>query len=583
MPTITPSDARWSRLQAAAYAVVVLLGAVLVVLTALNQPYNQNEGQQIGPYDDPDLSRAISGTRQPPLGPLLGVFVQRLLGIGHLEQRVVPMAAGIGCLVVTALLVRRLGTGWWGAVALVFMATAPVFLRFSAYTRPYALPMLLILVCALAGSRWLESGRWRWLLVAVLSGFGLPLARVPEPTAFLGAAAAVLVIAALRHRLPRRRAWLLAGGLLAGLVTVGTYSAVTLDQESQQTSTGEPLLDLDPGHALDRLPTGAREVWDYVLPLYGQWFPWWPVVVLAVAAALVIPRSRATLLHHWFWLPMVLAPLAFLVAFHTVMAFPLDIRHYRIRFAYFWVPPLTILVAVLLRSIWPGVAAGWWATVRRWVAPVLAAVLVLGQAPMTWRVLTENFAVDLELAGDVISDQVPAGSLVIYDGAALPDRWRQPFFGRERFLDGTARVVSAEQVARGAPIRGDGPVYLLILDSACASTVVCDGPVADWSGEVEGFEKVRRFDRFTLYEPASSQRGVGGIEQAMLSLVTAFGPEWSVTDAAAAARLMHRRGQSQAATELLGRTCDRLPTGLAGECVEELTDLGLGPLLPERG
>ncbi len=45
-----------------------------------------------------------------------------------------------------------------------------------------------------------------------------------------------------------------------------------------------------------------------------------------------------------------LGPLAFLVAYHTVNPFPLDVRHYRSRFAYFWIPALVVMVAVGRRS-----------------------------------------------------------------------------------------------------------------------------------------------------------------------------------------------------------------------------------------
>ena len=45
----------------AVWVLVVALGAALLVVTAVNQPYNQNEWVQLRPYDKPDLGEAIAG------------------------------------------------------------------------------------------------------------------------------------------------------------------------------------------------------------------------------------------------------------------------------------------------------------------------------------------------------------------------------------------------------------------------------------------------------------------------------------------------------------------------------------------
>lgn len=564
MPTSTHD-----RTQALAYGVVVLVGSALIVLTSLNQPYNQNEWQQIAPYDSPDLGEAVSGTRQPPLDALLGALLQRLTGEGHLEQRLVPMVSGLGCLLLMVALLRGLRTGYAGVVALAFMATAPVFLRFSAYTRPYALPMMLLLVCALAGSRWLDTGRLRWLVLAVIGAVALPLTRVPEPTVFLAASAVVLAVAGLRSALPRSRAWLLAGGLIGPLVTVGAYSALVLARETDRTSTGDALLDLSPSRAVARLPAGAREMVDHVLPLYGHWFAWWPLVLLVAGLGLALPAARRRLLRTWYWLPLALGPLTFLLAYHSVNSFPLEMRHYQIRFACFWVPPLVMTVAVVLQSL--GTGPRW----PRRLGAALAVALVVGQLPATWRVLTDNDAVDFEQAGAVVADRVPAAGLVIYDSPARTGWWRQPFSGRERYLPDDVALVSAERLAEGRrrlPV--DAPIHVLLLDSDCASATACDIPGLQWSGALDGYEPTARVDRFTLYAPTAGQRGPTGAVTALLSLVDAFGEEWGVTDAAAAARLLRAQGHPAQAAAVLRRVCEGRPA-----CREEVRGFGLGRLL----
>ena len=567
-----PSRGWRGRLELALLAATVVLGSVLIVVTALNQPYNQNEFQQLEPYASPDLGTAVSGTRQPPLDPLLGVAVERLRGEGHLEQRLVPIGAGIGSLVAMAVLLWRLRLGWYGVGAMTFMATAPLFLRYSAYTRPYALPLFLMVLCVLAGTRWLDTGRTRWLVVALGSAFLLPLARVPEPTVFLASAAVVLGVVGRRHRPERRRCWWLAGALLLGLATSGIASLLALVGKTDEDS-GAGILDPHPGHAIERVPTGLRELRDYVGPLYADWFPWWPVVVLTVVLAAVLAGARRQLRSLWFWLPMVLAPLVFLVAYHTVNDYPLDIRHYRIRFAYFWVPPLVVLVAVVAATIGrSGRAAG------RWLGAALVAALVVGQLPATWAVLTENDAVDQAGVARLVRDRVPENAVVVFTGPGETTRWRQPFFGQELVRgDPGPPIRSPRALGSGRdPLLDEAPIYLLLLDGPCVSSVVCDAPATVWSGEVDGYEQIARYDRFRLFAPTQGQRGEPGTATALLALVDAFGPLRSVSAAAGAAVMLARTGREAEAERLVEEVCESHPESARATCRQEMPDRSRG-------
>src|SRR5690242_13132890 len=119
------------------------------------------------------------------------------------------------------------------------MATAPVFLCFAAYARPYALPVLLMTLAAYAGSRWLDDGSRRWLAVAVFAAFLMPLSRVPEPVTFLGSATLILALVGWRRPELRRRTWSLAAGFVVAVVTVGALAAIKLSNEP--TTTDKPL------------------------------------------------------------------------------------------------------------------------------------------------------------------------------------------------------------------------------------------------------------------------------------------------------------------------------------------------------
>ena len=514
-------------------ALAVVVGAMLSVLAAVKQPYNQNEWVQIAPYDSWDPEIVTSGTRQPPLDPILGALVQHLFGVGPLQQRLVPVLAGIGSLVVMALLLRRCGLHLHGAVALWLMATAPLFLRYNAYARPYALPLFLMLVCAYAGSRWLDDGARRWLALALGSALLLPLARVPEPVVFLASAVLVLVLAGWRRWLTRNRAWGLAGGLLAALVSVGALTTLKLGGQTAR-STGDSLIDLSVSRAMDRLPTGLRELREFVAPLYADWFPFWPLILLAMLLAVALPSSRRRLATTWWWLPLVLAPLAFLAAYHSVNPYPLDERHYRIRFAYFWIPSLVVLVAVTSEAVSRHARAA-----AAWTGPALAGLLLVSQLPATWQVLTEDDAVDVRRVAALAQDQLPADAVLLYDGPSPNGHWRQPFFGGPRWFDGAhARVVSPTKIAAGSATVGQaaGPVYLVVLDAPCVDSVACDSPDHP-IGEIIGWDVAERSDWFTLYAPAEGQAGRNGAIEALDALAGAYGPGYARVNAQAAKRL----------------------------------------------
>jgi len=530
-----PAASGWwtDRRERLLHALAVLVGATLSVLAAINQPYNQNEWVQIAPYDSWDPVAVTSGTRQPPLDPILGALVQHVTGVGQLQQRLVPVAAGIGSLILMALLLRRLGLRVHGVAALWFMATAPLFLRYNAYARPYALPLLLMLLCAYAGSRWLDDGDRRWLAVAVGGALLLPLARVPEPVVFLGSSALILLLAGWHHWLSRGRAWWLGGGFLTALASVGALTVLKLGNQ-KAAATGKSLIDLDPGRALDRIPTGVRELRDFVAGSYAEWFPWWPITLLVVVLAMALPSSRRRLSTTWWWLPMVLAPLAFLALYHSVNPFPLDERHYRIRFAYFWIPSLVVLVAVTSEAVSRHARRA-----AAWAGPACVGVLLVSQLPTTVVVVTENDAVDVRQVATLAEDRLAADAVLLYDGPSPDGHWRQPFFGGVRWFDGAhARVVTPAKVAAGRSTIGaaSGPIFLVVLDAPCVDSVACDSPDHPID-EIAGWDVAERFDWFTLYAPADGQAGRGGAIEALEALARAYGPGYAQVNEDAAERL----------------------------------------------
>jgi hypothetical protein len=546
------------------YAGAVAVGGVLVAISALAQPYDQNEWVQMEPYRSTDPSVITSGTRQPPLDPMLGAFVQHLLGEGQLRQRLVPMTAGIVSIALVAALLRRMRVGSVGIVAAYLLATMPILVRYAAYSRPYALPLALMLCCAWAGSRWLEGGKRRWLVVAAAAAVLAPAARVPEPVTFLGAGTVVLLWLGRRRPHQRRRSWALAATLGGALLTVGAVMVLSLQQK-----TGGGPFDLSPASMLAGVDDAAIEVVTFVLPLFAEWFPWWPVALVAIGVAAILPRARR-LLETWYWLPLLTAPLVFGVAFHLVTG---GARDYRARFAYFFGPPLIILLAAVAAAL----TAAWVARsphASRWRAragAIVLGVLLVAQLPTTLRVLTENEAPDFGQAADVVTEEVPSDAVVLFDSPTRGD-WRIPFVAGRRYLTKDApEIVTVGRLANGGEaISSPGAVHVLVLDPKCATSVVCETrPPVPWDGDLPGYEVARRFDHFTLYRPTEDQRGVSGAITALSQLTDSYGARFAGEDVAANARLLLQQGERDEARQLVLDQCQTLgddPTG----CVKTL-------------
>lgn len=532
------------------YLGAVVVGAVLLVVAAVRQPFAYDEITQITPYGSWDLTEVLGATRQPPLDPLLGSLLTHLFGQGQLQQRLVPVLSGIAVLTLTSLLLRRLGLRGAGAWAVWVMATTPLMVRYGAYTRPYALPMAEMLLLGYALHRFLDGGGRRWLTLVWVSAVLLPLTRVPEPTVFLGVTAASLAWAAWRGRLPWAAARPPAVACLVALFVVGVPMFVLLGAK-----TSGSFFDPSPGGVVARAGRGFHEIATSVVPLLGGSFPWWPLTLAIVVLALALTASRRRLLGWPLWWPFLAAPVAFVLAYHLVNPFSFFALPYRSRAAFFFVPAFVLLTAALA-----SVVADRTRVPLRWRAPlaVLLAAAFVTQLPATARVLVDDAAPDFGAASRVLTSQLPDDAIVLYDRPTPAGQSRQPFLGSPRYMGGTPYVVNVFELARKASsVPRSGPVYVMV-NGQCARPGRCQVVRRPWVHHVDGWRVMRTQERFSFYAPRHQQSGMPGVIAAMHAFGAALGPELGYVETLTEAALLDRQGHHDRARRVVARLRSRL-------------------------
>jgi hypothetical protein len=452
----------------------------------------------------------------------------------------VPMLAGIGTLIVVSLLLSHLRMGRAGAFAVLVLATSPLMVRYSAYTRPYATPVFLMVLFIYAVQRWLDDRRPGWLAVGCLAAFALPLTRVPEPAVFLATSAAALVALALGKYVPWHSVWPVGALCAASLALVGFPMYRDLARQASGYARDDKL------GALASIHAGLYHIKTTVLPLVAEWFPWWPVVVCVVAAALVLRESRRWLFGYWAWWAALAGPIAWLVFYHFLTGVRLEWLPYRPRFLYFFLPAFVLLVAALARAVAERRSAP-----RAWrlgLTALLVAALI-GQLPATAKVVLEDEDPDFGLAAKVLTEQVPHNAIVLYDNPNPPGRYRHPFTGASRYMRDGPRVLSFLRASKHPKALSDGPVYVLLLDRRFASTQF-DNPTSTWKADVPGWRS-EHHSRFVLYRPTRGQSGRDGVLRASREFGAALGPFVGFPEWWAAVRLLRSNGRHEEAQAVL--------------------------------
>ena len=156
------------------------LGFTTLGIAIWDEPLHIDELRQVGYYTR-DIRGIIDGASsqlQPPLDYLIGAVVQKALWPADAVWRLAGFGfAWLGMALIGGLFWKSRFSGW---LAVGLLALTPVFLEFSSYARPYALPFFLMMAAAWGFDRWRLTLRVPYLALGGLAVLALPLSRTTE-------------------------------------------------------------------------------------------------------------------------------------------------------------------------------------------------------------------------------------------------------------------------------------------------------------------------------------------------------------------------------------------------------------------
>jgi hypothetical protein len=158
---------------------------------------------------------------QPPLIAWIAWVLQHTIGVSLYALRLLPMLADVGCIVMTALLARRLGGGRWAMfLAALAVLVAPIFLTLShLFTMNAFDPLLWTLIAWFFVDLVQTDKEQNWIWIGVLTGITL-LNKYGVLFFIVGLLAGVLFS---RLRRSFARPWFWAGTAIATLIALPNF------------------------------------------------------------------------------------------------------------------------------------------------------------------------------------------------------------------------------------------------------------------------------------------------------------------------------------------------------------------------
>lgn len=515
-------DARWL------VCLAVIVGAGVLSVAISEEPYHIDELRQVRYYGG-SLLHVVGGSanqQQPPLDPVLNTLIRRWIGIGDVKQRLLSVLSGVSSLGLVGWLTWRSGMRLGASVSVLVMASSPLLVGVTAYARPYALPVALMLLYVGGLSLWLEERRPSGLALITLSGVLLPLSRTVEPTLFLVAAVGMLAVS--RCKGAHRFSWKgsLAPPLGISLGCLLFVAAPTLWALSAYMSPYTPRGAFANVGQLDRLITEFPGI-------LGKTFPFWGAAVGLIVLSSMTARVRSFLVGLYWWWPLALVPVLFAVLFSVRSA---ETQPYFPRYAFSFVVPF----AVLCGAVSDDIHARWRTypnILRLTTAGFLA--LTLGMSGLELReALTIESNADWREAAEAVELLTEEGTVVLFDDVRPFGAYRTPFAGQPRYLSEERKIPGAEAVARNPERVPLGrPIAVLLLGAR---------------PQPDGWTLVPVGKQFALYLPEPvDPSGPEGAIRTYVGFGTAIGGDAGYAMLSAAVGLLEVRGERDDAQRLI--------------------------------
>jgi len=201
----------------AAVSCIVLARVVIYFVAAPNYGYFRDEMYYLACGEHP----AWGYIDQPPLIAWMAWLLEHTIGVSLYAMRLLPMLADVGCIVMTALLARKLGGGFWAMLlSSLAVLVAPIYLSFSQLFTMNAFDPLLWILIAWFLVDLVQTGKERnWLWIGVLTG--ITLLNKYEVLFLLPGILAGVVFSQLRRSFVRP--WFWTGCVIATLISLPNF------------------------------------------------------------------------------------------------------------------------------------------------------------------------------------------------------------------------------------------------------------------------------------------------------------------------------------------------------------------------
>jgi hypothetical protein len=535
----------------------VAFGGSILLIAAGEEPYHIDELRQVRSYGRPlaDVVSLSLGQQQPPLDPLVNSAVQSLIGLGDIRQRSVSVLLGTATLWLLGWLVLRTLGPVPAFASVVSLLASPLFVSVTAYARPYAMPLFLMLTFIAASVQWLARPRLFYGVTIAVAALLLPLSRTTEPPLFLAAAIASLLLFERDEGSwrPRRRAWLPVGAASVAILLVAVPVVLRLRQEVSSFTSAEAGFSARLVRLVTDLPETLAEV------VAG-----WQALILGLIVLAAVPTVRRRLLPTWWFWPLAMLPVAFAVLFFQQAN---TSQPYFARYAFTFLIPIAVLVGAATSASLEA-----WQTSRRFPAGLaavsLATFVLINFANLQGNLATETSA-DFKQAAIAVKNATPPGSLVLFDSVRPLGDYRTPFAGSPRYIDPRWKIPLTTTLASMPQlVPPSAPVYVLLLGAKA--------DVPGWIGAPVGRQ-------FWLYQPVEPVRGAEGTAITAAAFGRALSREGDTRGTSfmlASAAVLRDAGENNRARAIINEAVSRTDETELDALRRALGQAGLGDLLP---